>query len=730
MNRTIRIMILWAILVLLLSPRLFAQSDPLFTIQEQAWISNHQNTINVASECFYPPLIYKDSAEIIRGLSVDYLAEIEKLSGLEFNFLPCENLHHLLEHENNMDYDLISSVKPTISRKQYLNFSDNYIELPVIIVSKKNHFTELNNYELDNYRITVGAGYSAHEYLAKNFPQYHLIPVGNEMDAMNKLLNDEADLWITDIAVYSYMTLNYKARNLKAVGMFTINYSLAFACPKKAKMDTLLTIINKSLAAIPVSVHQTINEKWIHINTNTMWHDMRLYRSVLWGLILLAFLVLWFFIWNLILRKRVAIKTRSLSVELEQRLKTEQELKIQNSKYVKINEKLNELNSTLESAYEKANESDRLKSAFLTNISHEIRTPMNGIMGFSSLLEQGGLSEDNRLLYLNYITINCNRLLLIVDDILEISLLQTGRSKKIESTFNLNEFLNEITQNYRHNYLDSPIDFSLHTSLLNQVSYIVTDQIRLKRILCHLLDNAFKFTEKGKIELGYTQKDDQLVFHVKDTGIGIEAEMQQKIFDHFRKLEIQSSRLYGGIGIGLTIAKKLIELMEGHIWIESQIEDLSLNKAGGTSIYISIPYTKAIPDETPQGLHIVDAIKTKSNTILIVEDEITNFDYMNTVLSNSGLIILHANHGAEAIELCIANPDIALVLMDIKMPVMDGYEATRRIKQMYPKLPIIAQTAFALNEDMGRAYESGCSEYLSKPISRHALKAVIDKYIA
>ncbi len=724
-----RLFLLSVIVLLMITSQGFSQQGNVFNKAELDWIERHRNNITVATECFFPPMIFKDSSGRPSGLSIDYLREIENVSGLNFNYMACDDLHVLLFNSDPYGYELITSLKPTPSRKLYLDFTDAYIEVPVVIVSRKHYLSKLSFDRLDDYRIAVGEGYSPHDFLLQNYPHYDIYPVGNEQEGIDKLVQKEVDLLIIDLATLSYMTRVHDVKGLKVVGMFPLNYNLAFACPQQAEMDTLISVVNKSLMTISMETRNQIYKKWIHIDLNSLWFNTRVLQWIIWGLVGLVLIVLYFVFWNSMLRKRVKLRTADLDTELQLRLQKEKELKYQNREFVKLNLKLQEINSALQEAFEKASESDRLKSAFLANISHEVRTPMNGIMGFSALLANENVSEELRL-YVQRIQQNCDRLLIIVDDILEISLLQSENFELTPSVFNLNDLMDEIGIIYRDKFSDSKIEFKVSKTLSEAESLIQTDRDRLQRILQHLIDNAFKFTQRGVIELGYNYKDEQLEFYVKDTGIGIAEEMQEKIFELFRQVELETSRLYGGMGVGLSISKKLIELLGGTIWLESEPQDAISGKQGSTSFYFTIPYVPVSQQDEAGKLIQEVLFEGRAYTILIVEDEISNFEYLREVLSKYNLNILHAENGVEAVKMCKNHPEITLVLMDIKMPLMDGYEATRQIKLFNPKLPVIAQTAYAQKEDRGKAYDSGCSDFLSKPIHHDELVDVINRYLS
>jgi hypothetical protein len=388
-----------------------------------------------------------------------------------------------------------------------------------------------------------------------------------------------------------------------------------------------------------------------------------------------------------------------------------------------ITERKKALAELLESKL-KAEESDRLKTAFLHNISHEIRTPMNAIIGFSTLLNEPGLDKETQNSYTGIIMQSTNQLLNIVSDIIEISNIEAGLIKLNKRETNMNSAVTECYARFRKKTEEKGIGFSYETALSDSDSVIITDESKLIQVITYLLNNAVKFTSAGQIIFGYKHKNEQIEFFVSDTGIGIPQEHHSRIYDRFYKVENSVPRLYEGTGLGLPISKAFVELMGGSIWLTSR-------EGGGTIVYFTIPYEN-IENQAIQISHnelkTNDKVKGKK-TILIAEDEDNNYRLMQAILEKHDYYIVHAEHGQKAVEIFESGREVDLIIMDIKMPVMDGYEATRIIKKIKPAVPIIAQTAFAFESDREKALSAGCDDYLSKPVKSGVLIAMIEKYI-
>ena len=374
----------------------------------------------------------------------------------------------------------------------------------------------------------------------------------------------------------------------------------------------------------------------------------------------------------------------------------------------------------IRNAEQKAIDSDKLKTAFLQNISHEIRTPMNSIVGFSELLKDRKASESEKSQYLDMIAKGSDQLLNIVNEVLDISLIETGNITINKQNVHLNHLLDEIYL-LQASSIKSDIAFSVTKGLPDSLSIILTDLTKVRQILNNLLNNAIKFTDKGHISFGYTLVKNELVFFIEDTGIGIDADFHNKIFERFRKLGNGESRLYEGVGLGLAICKGNVDLLKGKIWVESKPGE-------GSKFYFTLPYEPVYDEETKKPKKSESTGKLDELTMLVAEDDEINFIYIREIFRGTGANILHAVNGKEAVEITAGNDKIDIVLIDIKMPVMNGYEAIKQIRELRPDLPIIAQTAFALSNEMLKAFNAGSNDYISKPFKKEQLLSLVEKY--
>jgi PAS domain S-box-containing protein len=373
-------------------------------------------------------------------------------------------------------------------------------------------------------------------------------------------------------------------------------------------------------------------------------------------------------------------------------------------------------------AREKAEEGDKLKTAFLHNISHEIRTPMNAIIGFSALLGEHVTDALTRQSYIDIIIQSSNQLLGIITDIIDISNIEANLIRISKNEINLNSRLKTFCDQLIPKVREKNLELIYETDLSFNDSVILIDSTKLFQILTNLVNNAIKFTRKGHVKLEYRVKNDFMEFSVSDTGIGIAKEFHKKIFERFYQVQNTISRIYEGTGLGLSISKAYVERMGGKIWLESE-------PGKGTTFYFTIPFERSFAAvSSPSSRKLAEnKVLSDKKTILIAEDIESNFKLLKYFLADSNIEILRAVNGKEAVEKCLSGRYIDLVLMDIKMPVMNGYIATKLIRETIPAMPIIAQTAYA--DDLEKAIECGCSGYISKPFDKKGLLKVLNEYI-
>jgi PAS domain S-box-containing protein len=384
---------------------------------------------------------------------------------------------------------------------------------------------------------------------------------------------------------------------------------------------------------------------------------------------------------------------------------------------------LKNASNVLRLAKEKAEASDRLKTEFLNNISHEVRTPLNGILGFAEIISMQDLSEEEKKDSLAMLFESSNRLLNTITNYMDISLITSGSLSVNKKNFIPSTILQKIFNNFEPACLSKKLNLFLEIPEQSENHHINSDPEICLKIISHFLDNAVKFTESGDIHFGYNLEDEQLVFFVRDTGIGINLISFNSIFERFVKEGQGSYKVTEGSGLGLSIARGMSEAIGGKITLESK-------PGAGSCFFLTIPVYKVSKAVPPSGSGIDRRIRVDGSTILVAEDDDTNFYYLNALITReTDAKVLHASNGREAIELFRTHPDIKLILMDMKMPEIDGFEATRQIKMINRDVNIIAITAYAMSGDEERIIAAGCDGYLSKPINRKSLMEKIAVFI-
>ncbi|MGC8866250.1 MAG: PAS domain S-box protein [Bacteroidales bacterium] len=419
-----------------------------------------------------------------------------------------------------------------------------------------------------------------------------------------------------------------------------------------------------------------------------------------------------------------AFDITNLKESVEQLEEARTQLIAQNEELITLNEELSEsvdkiksLNEELREALEKAETSDRLKSAFLANMSHELRTPLNGIIGFADLLLQNEYSEEEKLRFSNLILKNADQLLELITEIIDLSKIEAGIITLNETQFSIGGLLEELFDNFEPQASEKGLKFVLNSCSAEAPTQIFADRSRLRQILNNLLNNAMKYTTQGTITLGCFSNTQGYKFFVRDTGPGIPDKEKELIFERFYQIEKYNTASRSGTGLGLSIVRSLIQQMNGQVWVESEM-------GKGSTFYVLIPY-KDIPKATA---NVIDKYtqemkyKFPGKVILIAEDDETNRTLIEAMLMGTEANLLFAKNGKEAFEAMDSpNHSVDMVIMDLRMPIMDGLEATQKIKQINPKIPVLAQTAYAFEHDREKALAAGCDDYISKPFKREAL---------
>jgi signal transduction histidine kinase/ActR/RegA family two-component response regulator len=516
--------------------------------------------------------------------------------------------------------------------------------------------------------------------------------------------NEEKEKRATELAIANKeLAFQNDEKEKRATELDIANKELEFQNKEKEKRATELVVANKELAFQNEEKEKRANELAIANKELAFQNEEKEKRA-----------------------NELAIANKELAFQNEEKEKRATELVIANKELEFQNEEKEKRAIELVISKENAEESDKLKSAFLANMSHEIRTPMNGILGFADLLKEPGLTGKEQQNYIEIIEKTGIRMLNIINDIINISKIESGLMLIDIKKSNINEQLEYIYSFFKLEVEAKGVQLSVKNALPLRKAVIKTDPEKVFAILTNLVKNAIKFTTKDSIELGYTKKKDYLEFYVKDSGIGIPKDRQEAIFERFIQADITNKMAHQGAGLGLSITKAYVEMLGGKIWLESEV-------GKGSTFYFTLPY-----DAKYEGQIVVESVLQFENRdsygkdlkILFVEDDKISELLFDKTSKMFGKETLKARTGAEAIEVCRNNPDIDLILMDIQMPVLNGYEATELIRQFNKDVIIIAQTAFVHQEAFESSKAAGCNDYISKPIKKENLFALIQKHFS
>lgn len=654
----------------------------LLTPEETKWL-NENKDLKVSVYGNFPPYQFQNENGNIEGLFIDYLQLIESKIDYQFTRVNYNSWSNVINDAKKNKIDLILDIQKTKEKKAYLNFYADLFDTQQNIVVRKEDINTISFKNIKNKKVVLPKDYSITELLKNRFPNTDIFFEKDE-DACLKALNDgKYDAYIGPKANSNYFIQKKGYSNLVVGDITPYNYKPTIAV---IKSDTILSnIIRKAVANITIEERDVIFNNWLQKKS---WPIYRKPHFWLWVLLVLGALIGIIILHNWHLKKLVLQRTKALQIALKE-----------------------------------AEKSNKVKNNFIQNISHEIRTPINGILGYSELLRKKETPKEEQKNYINTIIDSSINLVHIIDNIIEISSLHTDQNKIYNKATAIHQAISNIVLQYKDHATKKHLNL-VFDQVESLPKVIMIDTARLTKIIKNILDNAIKFTSKGSVEVKYTVNSNLLEIEVIDTGIGIKDEEKEYIFASFSQSENEISKKREGLGLGLTIARHNVLALGGKISLVSK-ENI------GSTFKIQIPIT---PIDSSN--HLTEQlIENKGNNnyqILVAEDEKINFLLVKSVLKRFkpyNFMVIRAENGKEAVTICEENKNIDLILMDIRMPVMDGYEASRHIKKLKPELPIIAHTAYSSDKDIQNAYQAGCDHVIAKPIIINEFKQVIKNYI-
>ncbi len=674
-------------LIFLLYILLFSScsKEKVLTNSEIEWLKNN-DSISIALFPYYPPYQFINKNNTIEGVFIDYLDLIEEKIEHKFKRKYYFEWSKVLSDAKTKQVDMILEAQQSWERHQYLIFHNQLFDTPYAIVTAKNNSSKLTLSKLEGKEVAVPKGYAIEEFLKRNFPKIILYTYASETDALERVNRGEHLAYIGPKAVANYL-INYKNFNaLKISEELDHSYAPGIAVDKTN--DTLNNIITKALKSISEKERQGIIDSWLYKETIPFYKRVNFFAPLLIFFVLLLIIIIDI---NFYLSQIVKQKT-----------------------------------AALRKATDVAEKDNSLKTAFINNVSHDIKVPVNNILLFSKFLKKEEMANVDKTVYIEAIVNSCKQLIENMDNTLEISKLQTKQVKLYQEETNITELLDVVFSTYETKAKKKGIELIVHNTIDEYKNLLLIDKIKFTKTIGALLRNAITYTNKGAVLVTCMIKKKYLTITVRDSGVGIDPKDQKHIFKSFSKSKDQISQRYQGLGLGLTIALENTKMMKGQLSFSSVLDK-------GSTFRLEIPYFPVLKEKSnKENIEIRRKENTKTYLILIAEDGDVNFLVLKTILSKMkeySFTIHRAVNGKEAVLFSKETDMIDLILMDIKMPEMNGYEATKQIKQIYPLLPVIAQTAYTSKEDIKNAFDAGCDDFISKPINPKMLKKMIDTYL-
>jgi len=649
----------------------------------------------------YPPYNYQNEKGELIGFNVDILNAIKQLYKTDIK-TSGGSWKEINEALKNGEIQAIGGTHYPGSQDNEYIYTRSTINTSHCFLYNKNYIKSFSIELLRSKQKPVVALWKndvlMHYVLSLN-PSAQFLFVDNYTQLINTLDREDVTCIIAQRIGSMYYAEKLNKDYIQASEHRILERTMGFKVSKSS--PELARIINNGLEVILSNgEYQNIYDKWIpqYNKSPNDWHNYARYIFLISIIIIVSFVMLLFF--NRLLQVNVKKKTLDLQQQLELNSKMMTELEAQKFK---------------------AEESDKMKSAFLANMSHEIRTPMNGILGFAELLKSDKYLHGEQQEFVDIILQSGNRMLNTINNIIDVSKLESGAEQKQISGVNIKKIMKELQSFFTPEASSKGLKLVFEGNISLTSEEFFTDEYKLNSILTNLIKNAIKFTATGSVKVNYTISETQAEFSVTDTGMGIAPNKQSAVFDQFVQADVSHSRGYEGSGLGLSISKGYVKLLNGEIHLESEL-------GRGSKFHFYIPNNV---NEAPQ------IITNKQNQndqkqqisskykVIVAEDDEISFNFLEQILKDITISILRASDGVEAVDLAKNNPDTDVILMDIKMPKLNGFQATKSIREFNKSVFIIAQTAYAHENYSKEVKKAGCDAYISKPISKQKLYDII-----
>ncbi|GAB1858472.1 hypothetical protein MHTCC0001_33100 [Flavobacteriaceae bacterium MHTCC 0001] len=647
------------------------------TNEEINYLKENKN-LTVGVYIYYPPYEFINKNGEVDGILLEYLKILQE--NINYKFTPkfYTSFQKMLEDGKSGNVDIILEIQSTESRLKYFEFTKPIFRgHHAAYTLVDSDIKSLN--QLKGKKITVVEHYSVQEYLEKNHPLITILPAANEKACLEKLLKKEVDAYIGAESGSNYF-IRKEAYSNEIKLLDTINYDLEVGVAIVKSKPILCSIIKKGSQSISSDEKQTILNKWLYDITKPVYKKVSFWEKLF---IIVSTVSLLFLILSYYLKKQIENRTQELN-----------------------------------KAKIRAEKNDEIKTLLFQNISHEVRTPLNSIIAFSGFLNDVETKTEKKA-YINTILEECYNLTNILNNVIDISELTTEKTPPKDNSINLDKELSLIADIYNIKARRKNLDFEFVNTIPKDKNFIRSDKTRLNKSITKLLDNAIKFTKEGKITLNSFIENDILKIAIIDTGIGIKSKKISNLFRSFYQEETELSKKYDGLGIGLSIAYINILSLKGQIKAKNNPD------GKGATFTIELPVTYEVYENNTNIKSVNRQFK-----ILIAEDMKLNYLVLEKILDKIITVdheITWAKNGQEAVDLVHKNK-FDVIFMDIKMPVLDGFQATKIIKKKYPKSIVIAQTAYAQEDDFNKASDIGFDAYLTKPIDLNVLKTTLKDF--